>query len=312
VRKANSLGIPVIAWIVVPYEQGYWAYEGNAPAMTAAVKAWAAWKTANRLRFASVALDQEFSWQNLKIYVAAAKSGDRQKLSSWMQGNIDPTAQCEALRGYRDLMSWAHRRGIRVDAAEAPMVADDLADGNLALQNALQIAGSSPGYGKMYLMAYRSAASEAGVDPGSAYPARYFALMRKYFGAAGEVSLGIPGQAPYAALAPLIDDVRMLAGLGATAIPIYSLEEMAPKFGARGIAALAQAARRPMTGDELSRFTSSTPVSEGIVAMSKSQDAAASALTLAVTRQQGRVRPPNAWPDGCGDLSADPLVHGRD
>ena len=26
VRKANSLKIPVIAWVVVPYAQGYWAY----------------------------------------------------------------------------------------------------------------------------------------------------------------------------------------------------------------------------------------------------------------------------------------------
>ena len=76
------------------------------------------------------------------------------------------------------LISWAHLQGIRITAAEAPMVADDLADGTLALQNALQITGSSPGYDQMYLMAYRSAVAQAGFDPGSAYPATYYASMQ--------------------------------------------------------------------------------------------------------------------------------------
>jgi hypothetical protein len=277
-----------------------------------AVKAWAAWKKANHLQFASVALDQEFSWQNLQIYVAAVKSGDPQKLTAWMRGNIDPSAQCSALRGYQELISWAHREGIRIDAAEAPMVVDDLADGNLALQNGLQIAGSSPGYDKMYLMAYRSAVSQAGVDPGPAYVAAYYESMRKYFGATGQVSLGIPGQAPYTTLTPLVEDVRMLVGLGAKAIPIYSLEDMVAKFGAPGVKALAEAARHPMKGPELSQFAKPTPASEGVLAMSKSEDATATELTIAVTSQRGHPLSPNSWPNGCGLLSAHPFVKARD
>lgn len=312
VRKANSLGIPVIAWIVVPYEQGYWAYQGNAQAMFVAVKAWTEWKEANHLRFASAAIDQEFSWQNLQTYIAAVTSHDPEKLSSLMRTNIDPSAQCGAFRAYQELISWAHLHGIRVDAAEAPMVVDDLADGKLALQNALQIAGSSPGYDQMYLMAYRSAVAQAGFDPGSAYPASYYTSMQKYFRGIGEVSLGIPGQAPYNTLTPLVNDVRMLVGLGAKHIPIYSLEEMVAGFGAAGIRAVAEAAKHPMQGSELSEAIKPSPAAAGMMGMSKSQDATASELTIAVTKEHGHPQSPNRWPDGCGSLSVHALVNAHD
>lgn len=309
VRKANSLGIPMIAWIVLPYEQGYWAYQGNAKAMFDALKAWAAWKKANHLQFASVAIDQEFSWQNLHTFIAGVTSRNPDKLSGWMRTNIDPSAQCNAFRAYRELISWAHVNGIRIDAAEAPMVADDLEDGNLALQNALQITGSSPGYDEMYLMAYRSAGAQAGADPGSAYAASYYASMKKHFGDVGQVSLGIPGQAPYDKLTPLVNDVRMLAGLGAKEIPIYSLESMVAAFGADGIKTLAQAVQHPMEGSELSEAIKPLPGTGVMLNMGKSQDATATELTLTVTKEQGHLQQANRWPDGCGDLSVHPFVN---
>lgn len=308
VQKANSLGVPVIAWIVVPYEQGYWAYQGNPQAMLEAVKAWADWKKSNHLQFASIAIDQEFSWQNLQTFIADVTSHDSSKMTSWMRTNIDPSAQCAAFHAYQKLISWSHLHGIRVDAAEAPMVADDLADGNLALQNALQMTGSSPGYDEMYLMAYRSASAQAGFDPGSAYAASYYASMQKYFGKVGQVSLGIPGQAPYNTITPLVNDVRMLVGLGAKQIPIYSLEETVAAFGPAGLKALAEAAQHPMQGSELSEAIKPAPGTERMLAMSKSQDATASELTLAVTKEQGHPQQPNRWPDGCGDLSVPALV----
>ena len=302
VRKANTLGIPVISWVVVPYEQGYWAYQGNAPANAEAVKAWVAWKRANQLRFVSVVLDQEFSWQNLRTYVPLAMSSDPQKLDAWMAGNIDPEAQCRALNVYRDLISWAHRQGVRADAAVAPMVIDDVEDGDMALQNALQISATSR-YDRMYLMAYRSAVSQAGFDPGPAYIAANYASMQKHFGRGGQISLGIPGQAPYGDLQPLVQDVRLLAGLGAKAVPIFSLEEMVHAFGADGVRAVADAARHPMNRDELAQFSKPTAGFERMMAAGKAKNARATELTIARGRQI-----PNRWPDGCGDPAVTPLA----
>ena len=294
VRKANKLGIPVISWVVVPYEQGYWAYQGNAPANAEAVKAWAAWKRANQLRFVSVVLDQEFSWQNLRTYVPLVMSRDQQKLDAWMAGNVDPEAQCHALHVYRDLISWAHRQGIRADAAVAPMVVDDVEDGDMALQNELQISASSR-YDRMYLMAYRSAVSQAGFDPGPAYIAANFASMQRHFGGGGQVSLGIPGQAPYGDLQALVQDVRLLAGLGAKAVPIFSIEEMVHAFGADGVRAVADAARHPMKREELARLSKPTTGFERMMAAGKARNARATELAMA----RGPLQSPNRWPDGC-------------
>jgi hypothetical protein len=160
----------------------------------------------------------------------------------------------------------------------------------------------------MYLMAYRSASAQAGFDPGPAYEASYYASMQKYFSKIGQVSIGIPGHAPYQTLTPLVNDVRMLVGFGAKQIPIYSLEEMVSAFGAPGIQAPAEAVQHPMKGSELSEALKPAPGAERMLEMSKSQDATASKLTLAVTKAHGHEQPPNPWPNGCGDLSVHALV----
>jgi hypothetical protein len=306
IRKANALGVPVHAWLVVPFEQGYWAYEDNARTMKNAVRAWASWKSAQHLRFASVSLDQEFSWQNLQTYIAHMTGGDHTGLSKWMSGNIDPAGQCTAFRTYRNLISWAHDHGIAVTAAQAPMIVDDLRDGDLALQDALDMTGSSPGYDQTYLMTYRSAVAQAGGgDPGSAYVAAYYADMRTYFGRTGQVSLGIGGEAPYDTLTPLVNDIRMLTGLGAKQIPVYSLETTVDEFGAKGLRTIVEAARRPMKGKELAAATKPTASSEAIRASSARQN------TTATTLAKSHPRGPNTWPAGCGDLTVHPLDHHR-
>ena len=220
-------------------------------------------------------------------------------MPAWLESNIDPAGQCEALRSYRNLLSWTRDQGIRVDAALAPMVVDDLQDGRLALQDALGIAGSVPGYAQTYLMAYRSAGAEFGFDPGSAYPAFYYAETRKYFGDAGQVSLGIGGQSPYDVLAPLVNDIRMLAGMGSKRIPIYSLETTVAQFGADGLQLIVDAAGDPMRGDELTTAAAATPMSEHVRDMSYRMDALAVDLTAAKARQLATTAQPNSWPLNC-------------
>jgi hypothetical protein len=300
VQHANALGVPVIGWLTVPFEDGYWAHEGNPERVTEAVRSWVDWVESAQLRFESVVLDQEFSWQNLQTYLTnVSADGPLPELSAWLETNIDPARQCKALRSYRDLLSWAQERGVKVDAALAPMVVDDLRDGRLALQDALGIAGSVPGYAQTYLMAYRSAGAEFGFDPGSAYPAFYYEETRKHFGDAGQVSLGIGGQAPYDVLGPLVSDVRMLAGLGAKRIPIYSLESTVAVFGADGLETIIEAADDPMEGAELVAAAAPTSMSDHVRDMSYQMDATAVELTARKAQQRATPPQPNSWPIGC-------------
>ena len=102
----------------------------------------------------------------------------------------------------------------------------------------------------------------------------------------------------------LIADVRMLAGLGARAIPIFELSGTVDRWGAEGVRAIVEAAREPMSEAELAAiqerpidvqtretFRSWTPPRCG----DERRHGAA-----------GRARRPNAYPDGCGDMHALP------
>jgi len=182
-------------------------------------------------------------------------------------------------------------------------------NGDLALQDAYDISAVPPsGYDRMYLMVYRgSVLSAGGFDPGSGYVASYFRDMQRYFpGARGQVSIGLGGEAPYDDLDTLVNDVRMLAGLGATRIPVYSLETTVEGLGASGVRSIVQAGRNPLTGAELEAAATPPPVVLGIRAGVARRDATAGALTQSVTGEHDDPRPPNSYPNGCGDLSTQP------
>lgn len=100
-----------------------------------------------------------------------------------------------------------------------------------------------------------------------------------------------------------MQDVRLLVGLGAKAVPIFSLEEMVHAFGADGVRAVADAARHPMNRHELAQFSKPTAGFERMIAAGKAKNARATELTIARGRQI-----PNRWPDGCGDPAVTPLA----
>ena len=59
VQRLNGAGIPVVAWFVVPGEQGYYINSGNAPEAAAHFTAFEQWTEHYRLRWNAVGLDIE-------------------------------------------------------------------------------------------------------------------------------------------------------------------------------------------------------------------------------------------------------------
>jgi hypothetical protein len=308
VQHANRLHVPVIAWLVVPFTNGYWAYEGNAAIQQRALEAWQQWTQQHHLHFREVVLDLEFSYQGLQKFLGGL-AGRPDQLAAFMQHNIDPAGQCTAMRDYRNIIDWAHARGVRITGTPVPFALDDLDDNHVAMQDALDIAAFPPlGYDQLYLQAYRGSVAQAiGVDPGSAWVASYAESMRNDFGSHGQVSLGIGGQLPYDKIGTLTTDIRMLAALGVTGIPIYSLETTVKTFGAAGLRTIVHAGSQPLTGTALAVATAPTPQSIGTRRFFDSIDALATSLTLEKTTAAGQPRGPNAYPGGCGDLRARPL-----
>ncbi len=187
----------------------------------------------------------------------------------------------------------------------APFFLDDLEDGYTALQDALDGVAFPPfGYDALYLQAYRTYSA-----PGPGYVAEFFRDMQREFGAAGQVSLGDTTQGPpYLALADLVADVRMLAGMGATAIPIFELGGTVQRWGAEGVRAIVEAGQQPLDGVELAGMTQESVYDRLQRDTFEALDTAAALLARIVTAPPGAPDGPNEYPDGCGNMHALPLT----
>ncbi|MGC2636830.1 MAG: hypothetical protein WA294_06605 [Acidobacteriaceae bacterium] len=66
VRALNRQGIPVIAWIVLPRDQGYYLNAGNVPEAAERLTEVEQWTRANQLRWSAVGLDIEPNFADLE------------------------------------------------------------------------------------------------------------------------------------------------------------------------------------------------------------------------------------------------------
>jgi hypothetical protein len=302
IRKANRLGVPVWAWVLIPYSDGYWAWEGAAAEQFAATRSLVSWARKKHVRLRGVALDPEPRVRTpFETAASIVGGGSDATLSALFQQSIDPSGQCAAWRGYAQIVRWAKRHGVEIAAAPAPAALDDLKDGRLALQDATNFILPSARWDELFFQAYRSVfAYHAGRDPGPGIVSSYLRSARQEFGAVGQISLGSAGRGPYRRFSRLLDDVRLAATLGAREVPIYSLERTLRSYGGpRALVRLVDAARHPFTGPAASKSTAPTSRASKLRAAIHRTDIAATVNTPTVTASHGASMPPNSWPNGC-------------
>jgi hypothetical protein len=303
IRTANRLGVPVWGWVLIPYSDGYWAWEGAAKEQFKAVKALVRWTHQKRVSLKGLALDPEPRLRTPFESTAAIMGGSGGgAFSSVFAPTIDPVRQCAAWRGYARIPRWAARHDVRVSAAPMPSALDDIGDGNLALQDAVNFVLPDAAWDQLYFQAYRSVFTYySGRDPGPGIVSSYFRSAQRAYGSAGQVSLGSSGRGPYRRFPSLLNDVRLAATLGAREVPIYSLERTLRAYGGpHSITRLVRAAQRPFTGRAAARLTAPTSPANALRAAVRRADRAATAGTRPITASRGASLPPNRWPDGCG------------
>jgi hypothetical protein len=302
VRKANRLGVPIWAWVLIPYSDGYWAWEGAAAEQFAATRSLVRWARKKHVQLRGVALDPEPRVRTpFETAASIVGSGNDATLSTLFQQSIDPAGQCTAWRGYAHIVHWAKRHGVKIAAAPAPAALDDLKDGRLALQDATNFILPSAPWDELYFQAYRSVfAYHAGRDPGPGIVSSYLRSARHEFGSVGQISLGSAGRGPYRRFSKLLNDVRLAATLGAREVPIYSLERTLRSYGGpRALRRLVHAARHPFVGRAAGKSTAPTSGARKLRAAIHRTDLAATVSTPTVTAGHGVSLPPNRWPGGC-------------
>lgn len=303
IRTANRLDVPVWGWLLIPYSDGYWAWEGAAAEQLAAVKALVGWTREKHVRLRGVALDPEPRVRTpFETSAAIVNGGSDTTLSALFQRSLDPSGQCAAWHGYARTVRWANRHDVKIAAAPAPAALDDLKDGSLALQDATDFVLPNAPWDELYFQAYRSVfAYYSGRDPGPGIVSSYLRSARHEFGSIGQISLGSAGRGPYRRFSSLLNDVRLAATLGAREVPIYSLERTLRSYGGpRALLRLVHAAQHPFAGPAATKSTAPTSRARNLRAAIHRTDVAASVNTPAVTAGHGLSLPPNRWPGGCG------------
>ena len=302
IRSANRLGVPVWAWVLVPYSDGYWAWEGDTAQQFAAVRSLVHWAGAKHVRLRGLALDPEPRLRTpFETTSAIMGGGDNPIFSALFKEALDPVAQCAAWRGYTHIVEWAKRRQINIVAAPMPAALDDIGDRSLALQDAAGFILPNAPWDSLYFQAYRSVfAYYSGHDPGPGIVSAYLRTARREFGSVGQVSLGSAGRGPYRRFASLLNDVRLAATLGAREVPIYSLERTLRSYGGpRALTRLVRAARHPYLGPAASRSTATTTGARTLRGAVHRADRAATASTPEVSAARGASMRANSWPHGC-------------
>ncbi len=130
VRKLNQAGVPVVAWLLLPKEQGYWFNLYNAPQALARYQEFMRWTAQEDLSWEGIGLDIEPDIREMTQLAERNWSA----LPGILRRALDIKGQREALGVYNDLVSQIRRDGFRVDSYQFPFITDERRVGSTFLQ----------------------------------------------------------------------------------------------------------------------------------------------------------------------------------
>jgi hypothetical protein len=130
VRRLTDAGIPMLAWIVLPKEQGYYVNVGNAAQTAARFAEFDRWTSEYGLRWEAVGLDIEPI-----LHEYGALTGDMRRLVSMVvRRAFDWERVRRAQADYRALVRRMQARGYRVQTHQLSFIADERKANSTLLQ----------------------------------------------------------------------------------------------------------------------------------------------------------------------------------
>ncbi len=134
-RLLNAHGIPAVAWLTLPADEGQAFNLQNYPRAIACYQAFHAWAQANSLRFAAVGFDMEPPLSDALFVGWRGAREIARRIWLARDNALFPAARA----AYLELMAAARRDGYEVHAYQIPLIADDRRAGTTLLQRALDI-----------------------------------------------------------------------------------------------------------------------------------------------------------------------------
>lgn len=136
VRHLNEAGVPLVAWLLLPKDEGYWFHAGNVRQAEDCYQTFAAWTGEHDLEWAGVGFDIEPDYREMEGLFAP----DRWRLLPRLVARLfDGSAVQRAEAAYADLVRRARDDGYSVQVYQFPFVADERRAGSYLLRRALQL-----------------------------------------------------------------------------------------------------------------------------------------------------------------------------
>jgi hypothetical protein len=118
VRRLNETGIPLVAWIELPAEQGVYMNADNATQASQRFDEFENWTEQNQLRWAGVGLDIEPNFGGFR-------GGKWQILKTLAKGALNGGRVTRARVAYAALVQRIHSRGYSVQTYQLPLIVTD-------------------------------------------------------------------------------------------------------------------------------------------------------------------------------------------
>ncbi|MFM8320028.1 MAG: hypothetical protein ACKOC5_03850 [Chloroflexota bacterium] len=215
VRRLNRRGIPVIAWLLLPEEQGYWFNAGNHRQAAQRYQEFHAWAQAERLVFAGVGLDIEPDIHEFALLARLPVSAGLRALVRLFRIPAFRLARA----AYRRLAQQIRRDGYPLESYQYPLIQDDRLARSTALQRAAGIV-DVPVEREVWML-YTSLLRPKGVGVLASYAIQAQAVALGVTGG-GVTAEGVPQPAPLS-WDELARDLR-LAYYSCDRLYLFSLE----------------------------------------------------------------------------------------
>jgi hypothetical protein len=133
VKRLHRARIPVIAWLLLPKEQGYWFNINNAGEAEAFYDAFLTWTVENDLQWSGVGIDIEMDLREMEGLIQRKRSAPTLLLRRVLQKEKWARAQDK----YAKLVSRMRGDGFRVDGYHFPFIVDERRAGSTLLRRLL-------------------------------------------------------------------------------------------------------------------------------------------------------------------------------
>lgn len=181
VRCLNERGIPVIAWVLLPPEEGYWFNLGNYPQALARYEALKQWIADEGLQFKAIGLDIE----PLLTDRTAAQQGNTMHMFSRAAQAQRNALYPAALAAYLDLTAFIRHDGYEVHTYQYPFIIDDRRVGTTLVQRTLDVV-DIPADHEVLLLYSSNVRALLGTDLDGAF-------VRSYGQHADGIAIGVTG-----------------------------------------------------------------------------------------------------------------------